>query len=53
MGITYTDITLKNAGDAVRLQDGHINEKQVRRTTVRAMVDTGTGSLVINEDIRD
>jgi clan AA aspartic protease len=53
MGIVYAEIKLKNAGDEVRLRDGHIAKNDVRETTVKAMVDTGTGTLVIDEAIRE
>ncbi|MDR1956946.1 MAG: retroviral-like aspartic protease family protein [Treponema sp.] len=53
MGTVYTEITLKNAGDIVRAQYGHITEKEIRETTVRALVDTGAGTLVINEPVRE
>jgi clan AA aspartic protease len=52
MGTVYTEITLKNAGDVVGLQRGYITEQEVREITVQAMVDTGSGTLVINERIR-
>jgi clan AA aspartic protease len=52
MGIVYTEITLKNTADLVRVKDGYIKEKEIRQTTVKAMVDTGAGTIVINESIR-
>ncbi|MDR0402390.1 MAG: retroviral-like aspartic protease family protein [Treponema sp.] len=52
MGTVYAEITLKNAGDKIRVRDGTILEKDVRGTTVRALVDTGAGTLVINEAVR-
>jgi clan AA aspartic protease len=52
MGTVYTEITLKNAGDRVRLQEKLIKEQEVRTVTVQAMVDTGCGTLVINDEIR-
>ncbi|GHV41630.1 hypothetical protein AGMMS50268_16740 [Spirochaetia bacterium] len=51
MGITYTEITLKNADDRVRVEEGLIKEKDVRQVTVTAMVDTGAGTLVITEAV--
>jgi clan AA aspartic protease len=51
MGNVFAELTLKNGSDLVRLNDGHISEKDVRSVTVRALVDTGAVSLVINEDI--
>ena len=52
MSTVYTDITLKNAGDLTRVQDGRIKEKDVRSVTVNALVDTGAGTLVITESVR-
>jgi clan AA aspartic protease len=52
MGTVYADITLKNVGDVIKALDGTITEQKVRTTTVNALVDTGTGTLVINEEIR-
>jgi clan AA aspartic protease len=53
MGIVYAEIILKNAGDIASAQRGIIPEKEVRTVAVRAMVDTGAGTLVINEEIRE
>jgi clan AA aspartic protease len=52
MGIVYSDIVLKNAGDVAKAQDGFILEKQIRAVAVNALVDTGSGTLVINEETR-
>ena len=52
MSIFHTEITLRNAGDITLLQRGYIKESEVRQTTVMAMVDTGAGTLIINEKIR-
>ncbi|MDR2053734.1 MAG: clan AA aspartic protease [Treponema sp.] len=52
MGTVYAEITLKNTGDSIKVRDGIIPEKEVRGTTVRALVDTGAGTLVINEEVR-
>ncbi|MDR2740000.1 MAG: retroviral-like aspartic protease family protein [Treponema sp.] len=52
MGTVYTEITLKNAADVSAVQRGHMAEKDVRHCTVRALVDTGAGTLVINEAVR-
>jgi clan AA aspartic protease len=53
MGTVYADITLKNAGDNIRVQERLITEKEVRAVPVRALVDTGAGTLVINEEVRE
>jgi clan AA aspartic protease len=52
MGTVYAEITLKNAGDVTDVKRGYIKEPEIRTTTVRAIVDTGAGTLVITEDIR-
>jgi clan AA aspartic protease len=49
--MVYTEITLKNAGDACNVWRGYTTEDQVRQVTVRALVDTGAGTLVMGEDI--
>jgi len=51
MGETRVDITLRNVSDETRLKDGVISDKDVRSIQVRALVDTGAVSIVINEDI--
>ncbi|MDR2020768.1 MAG: clan AA aspartic protease [Treponema sp.] len=53
MGTVYTEITLKNAIDVGEFQRGHISEQEVRTTTVQALVDTGAGSLIISEPVRE
>jgi clan AA aspartic protease len=52
MGTVYAEITLKNVGDEFRVQDGRITEQEIRTLKVRAMVDTGAGTLIINEETR-
>ena len=52
MGTVYAEINLKNAGDSIKARDGIIADEKVRGATVMALVDTGTGTLVINEAIR-
>ena len=51
MGETRVDITLKNISDETRFKHGLISEKDVRTVKVKALVDTGAVSIVINEDI--
>jgi clan AA aspartic protease len=53
MGIVYADIILKNSVDVVNAEEGIIKESEIRQVFVRAMVDTGAGSLVINEEMRE
>jgi clan AA aspartic protease len=52
MGLVYEEITLKNATDLGYVSRGDAKEADVRRTTVRALVDTGAATLVINEDMQ-
>jgi clan AA aspartic protease len=53
MSIVHTELTLKNALDVGKEQEGLIKNNQIRQTTVNALVDTGAWTLVINEAIRD
>ena len=49
MGTVYAEITLKNGSDLVMVKNGQLKDNNVRSITVNAMVDTGAGTLVINE----
>ena len=49
MGTVHTEITLKNSADVVNAKRGLISEEEVRSITVTAVVDTGAGTIVINE----
>ncbi|MDR3343127.1 MAG: retropepsin-like domain-containing protein [Treponema sp.] len=49
MGTVYAEITLKNAGDVQKALDGLMKEQEIRQVSVTAMVDTGAGTLVIDE----
>jgi clan AA aspartic protease len=51
MGIVYAEITIKNSGDVAKAQGGFIPEQDIREVRVQALVDTGAGTLVINEEI--
>jgi len=50
MGTVHAEITLRNAYDEGKVQEGLIGEEEVRSITVNAVVDTGAASLVINEE---
>jgi hypothetical protein len=52
MGFIYAEITLENTTDAMMAKRGLIKESEVRRETVRALVDTGAATVVIGEDLR-
>jgi clan AA aspartic protease len=52
MGQVYEEITLRNALDVGNAKSGLITKEKVRETTVRALIDTGAITLVINEVMR-
>jgi len=52
MGYVYADIILKNTYDVLKERSGYIQEPEVRQVLVHALVDTGSGTLVINEALR-
>jgi len=52
MSIIHTEITLRNALDVYNAEDGIIKEQDIRETTVKAFVDTGAWTLIINEETR-
>jgi clan AA aspartic protease len=52
MGTVYAEITLTNAGDKISAQRALITGPEVRRCTVRAVVDTGASTLFITEAVR-
>lgn len=52
MGLTYANIELVNAGDAEVYRRGYIGEDEIRQITVKAMVDTGSIMLCINESLQ-
>jgi predicted aspartyl protease len=51
MGIVYADIMLKNALDVGAAARGYITANEIHKTAVQAMVDTGAGTLVINDAV--
>ena len=53
MSVVYTEITLKNEIDAAFAKRGIMKEDEIRQMTVRAIVDTGAWTLVINEKTRE
>jgi clan AA aspartic protease len=48
----YSEIVLKNALDVGKAREGLIMEQQIRAAAVNALVDTGAGTLIINEETR-
>ena len=53
MSLVQTDITLKNALDKMKAEEGLIKKTDVREMTVKALVDTGAWTLVINNAVRE
>ena len=51
MGYVYEIITLKNSNDVGNFQQGFIKESEIRKTSVKALVDTGARTLVINNEV--
>ena len=53
MGMVYADIELINGFDLLKAEAGELAESEVRRMTVRMLVDSGCGTLAINDNIRE
>ena len=51
MGSVFAEITIKNYNDLIAVEEGRKSESEVRSITVNALVDTGAGTLVINEEV--
>jgi len=52
MGYVYADIELRNEDDVALHRHGWLPESEIKRVTCRALVDSGSWDLVINEDIQ-
>jgi clan AA aspartic protease len=52
MGEVVERITLVNTGDETNVRRGIIKETELRKTKLRALVDTGATNLVISEKTR-
>jgi clan AA aspartic protease len=50
VGSFAEEITLKNAYDVGKAREGLIKEEDIRHITVTAVVDTGAGTLFIDEE---
>ena len=53
MGLVYAEIDLTNEDDLVLNRHGYLPEANIRRVRCRALVDSGSYDLVLNEEIRD
>jgi predicted aspartyl protease len=49
MGIVHAALILKNTGDVVMFERGLIKERDIRQLAVMSMVDTGAGTLIIDD----
>ncbi len=52
MGLIYADLELIRADDLALVRGGYLATDQVRKLTVRALVDSGAYQLCINENVR-
>ncbi len=52
MGLVYADIELINADDLAMVRRYKIGEDEVKRMTVKMMVDTGSVYMCINENVQ-
>jgi len=53
LSIVRTELTLKNEDDAALVEKGLIKKNEIMQMTVKAIVDTGAWTLVINNETRD
>ena len=53
MGLTYANIELLNSGDIILHKRGYIKEAEIRKETVKALVDSGAYMLCVNERIKN
>lgn len=52
MGIVYAEIELIRGADIVLFQEGYIQENQIKRVKVKALVDSGSYMLAINQTVK-
>lgn len=53
MGLIYADIELINADDIALARRHVIGEEEVKRMPIKALADTGSYMLAINESIQE
>jgi clan AA aspartic protease len=51
MGNVFAEITVTNKEDIIKAKNGTIAEKDIRSVTMKALVDTGATTLIINDEI--
>ncbi len=52
MGLVYAEVDLSNGGDMYLSRQGLLDEKDVKKVRVDALVDSGAYNLSINEHVR-
>jgi clan AA aspartic protease len=52
MGITYAEIELVREADLILVEEGFLQDDQVRKIKVLALVDSGASMLAITQSIR-
>jgi clan AA aspartic protease len=53
MGLVYADLELINGGDLELARRGYIDQDDIKRMRINALVDTGSYMLAINENIQE
>jgi len=53
MGVVYADIELINADDLAMVRRFKIGEEEVKRMTIKMLVDTGSVYMCINENVQE
>ena len=53
MGYVYAEIQLTNEDDLAFNRRGSLPESEIRRVTIRAMVDSGAYDLILNQEIQE
>ena len=53
MGLVHADITLTNAGDMEMAKRHIIGEEEIKKMTIKMMVDSGAYMMAINETIQE
>jgi clan AA aspartic protease len=52
MGVVHAEITLINGDDVSLARKHHIGEEEIKKITVKALVDSGSIMMAINENIQ-
>ena len=52
MGVIHAEITLTNGIDVCKIKKNEIGEDELRKITVKALVDSGSLMMAINENIQ-